>query len=726
MRRYLPLGSAGVVLTLIAWGCAGSEPPPETTSDASAPGTSTATGTGTTTTAPPPTDGSVPPPTDAQADSGPQQPCVKNDDCKSPSLCTGNNGLACLGGFCVPTNKPMNCDDGIACTNDSCDTNTNACTHKADDANCPASSYCDTKLNCVQTLSCTPGDSVCDRLNIDKCDGQYACDAAKKYCVKGTKPCADRTNAATTCSAASGAPACSWACNATYVDVNNDLNAVPPAPSDGCECKSTDPSDRPTLLMVDGNCDGIVGNIANAIFVDTLSGNDGNAGTMASPKKTIQAGIAAAGAAAPAKDVYVSKGTYPETVTMQEGVSVFGGYDAAMGWKRAAANVSTIASNTSVGVIASGLTKLTELQLMTVTSQNATGQTPSGDGNSSYGVLVLNSGAGFTINGCTIVAGTGAPGAGATDGAGGAAGNRGGDASNAARGNGGGSACGASGGAGGNGVSGLTGGQSGGAGGTVAGGGAGASGGSGGSAGTCNTVSASNGGPAPAVGGSGGNGNPGSHGNAGPNFGGFDPLGNYVPASGGNGVTSGLPGGGGGGGGSGGGTRHGCGFANLSCCDSTSGGGGGGGGGGCGGAPGAGGRGGGGSFAIASVASNLQVLQTKMTTRSGGNGGTGGNGGNGGGGGGGGGGGNNSNAGNHPAGNGAAGSSGGSGGRGGGGAGGSGGPSVCIAYKGTSPSSAGTTCTLGGNGVGATGGTNGLSSAPRGADGIAQDLKAAP
>lgn len=724
MRRLLPVGSASLVFTLLAWGCAGGERPGVEADDASTGSEAGPLPTGTATGTTPNPDGGPPGP-DAQADGGPAQPCVKNDDCKSPSLCSGTNGLACLGGFCVPTNKPMNCDDGIPCTNDSCDVNTNACTHKAADSNCPASSYCDPKLNCVQTLTCSPGDSVCDRLNIDACDGQYSCDAAKKYCVKADKPCPDRTNAATTCTASGGAPSCGWACNATYFDLNGDLSVAPPAASNGCECKSTDPNDRPTLANIDGNCDGIVGNIAGAIFVDTLTGNDGNAGTMASPKKTIQAAMSIAAAAVPTKDVYVSKGTYPETVTMIAGVSVFGGYDAATAWSRATTNVTAIASNTSVGVLAGGLSKLTELQSVSVSAQNATGRDAQGGGNSSYGILVVNSSAGFTINGCTVSAGTGTSGADTANGGFGSDGQPGGPAVNAAQGSGGTSAC-ATGGSGGTGVSGLTAGKTGGTGTTAAGGGGGASGGSGGTSGTCNTVSASNGGSAPAVGGFGGQGNPGSNGNPGANFGSFDALGTYTPANGGAGVTAGRPGGGGGGGGSGGGTQHGCGFANLSCCDSTSGGGGGGGGGGCGGQLAGGGHGGGGSFGIVSVASNVQVLQTKMTTRTGGAGGNGGNGGPGGGGGAGGAGGNNTSAGNHPAGNGATGSSGGSGGQGGGGSGGSGGPSVCIAYKGTSPTSVGTTCTLGGNGSGGNGGTNGLSSAPRGTDGIAQDLKNAP
>ena len=83
MRRFLPVGSASLVLTLIAWGCASGERPPgegETDASTSTETGPTPTGTGTGT-PPPPTDGSVPPGQDAQADAGPAQPCVKNDDC---------------------------------------------------------------------------------------------------------------------------------------------------------------------------------------------------------------------------------------------------------------------------------------------------------------------------------------------------------------------------------------------------------------------------------------------------------------------------------------------------------------------------------------------------------------------------------------------------------------------------------------------------------------------
>ena len=50
-------------------------------------------------------------------------------------------------------------------------------------------------------------------------------------------------------------------------------------------CVVTDPLDKPTLANVDGNCDGVVGNEAGALFVDGASGNDANPGTKASPRR---------------------------------------------------------------------------------------------------------------------------------------------------------------------------------------------------------------------------------------------------------------------------------------------------------------------------------------------------------------------------------------------------------------------------------------------------------
>ncbi|MBX3192568.1 MAG: hypothetical protein KF819_36625, partial [Labilithrix sp.] len=341
-------------------------------------------------------------------DGATRQPCVHNDDCTGPNLCQANNGLACMGGFCVPTGKPMNCDDGILCTNDSCDVNQNKCVHMPNDSACPAQSYCDPKLNCVQSLPCTPGDQVCDRLNIDACTGTWDCDAARKLCVRGPKPCDDRPNANTSCVASSMSTSCTWTCKAGYADTNGDLSTPPPAVSNGCECTVTNPVDRPDLLFGDSNCDGIDGDVTKAIFVDAVAGSDGNAGTMAAPKQTVAAGIIAANAAVPKKDVYISKGTYGEMLNVPSGVSLFGGYDAAAGWSRASTNTTTLASPTNVGLVIANITVPTEVQLLKITSQSTAVVGANNDGMSSYGIRVSNSSGGVTIRGCDITAGSGA------------------------------------------------------------------------------------------------------------------------------------------------------------------------------------------------------------------------------------------------------------------------------------------------------------------------------
>ena len=78
---------------------------------------------------------------DAEA-GGPTAPpdassCVHNTDCTSASLCSPTGGYQCLGGFCIPTGKPMNCDDGVPCTDDACNATSNKCTHTANDAQLP-------------------------------------------------------------------------------------------------------------------------------------------------------------------------------------------------------------------------------------------------------------------------------------------------------------------------------------------------------------------------------------------------------------------------------------------------------------------------------------------------------------------------------------------------------------------------------------------------------------
>src|SRR5689334_6624442 len=69
----------------------------------------------------------------------------------------------------------------------------------------------------------------------------------------------------------------------------------------------------------------------DGIYVRADTGNDSNPGTRELPLKTISAGIASAQLGTP-RPVLVGSGTYSESVTMHDGVAVYGGVDS--GWTR--------------------------------------------------------------------------------------------------------------------------------------------------------------------------------------------------------------------------------------------------------------------------------------------------------------------------------------------------------------------------------------------------------
>ena len=331
----------------------------------------------------------------------PLQTCVHNSDCTAgvANLCQGNNGVACLGGFCIPTGKPENCDDGIACVNASCDANTNQCVFTPNDSACPTGSYCDPALNCVANLPCTPGDSVCDRLDTNACVGLWSCvaagatDGGASYCVQASPPCQNIPNAATLCNGTSDggtAPVVDGGAADLHLAMRPGLRSSrldghdlaagvhdrsPPPDDAGCDCKFAETSDGgiaydpPDLGFADSNCDGIDGTIAVAVFVD-LNALTGGDGSMRYPFVTIGEGITAAQASGGAKtDVYVSKGIYRENVTMVNGVGIYGGYDASNKWSRAlTTNTTLVASQTNVGVDVQNLTSPFNIQLFSVSS----------------------------------------------------------------------------------------------------------------------------------------------------------------------------------------------------------------------------------------------------------------------------------------------------------------------------------------------------------------------
>jgi hypothetical protein len=591
------------------------------------------------------------------------------------------------------------------------------CLNLYEDCNGSAADGCeidtDTNVNncgsCGNVCTVANGVPTCDSSDcrIDSCNAPYAdcsggyadgCETNTDESLNNCSGCGivcSIPNAVTECNGGS----CDFVeCEPNYYDLNNNL-------LDGCEYNCTgNPNsyDRPDEALTDSNCDGIDGDIDQAVFAAAAWGNDSNPGTRTSPVRSIGQALTIAANDPNKRQVLLgmttSSSQYNENVNLVNGVDIAGGFPVNNfnNFNRNTNDEPVINGNAAVGgnVVAmrgTNISSTTYVYQVDVRAGNVSGAI---NGGSSYG-LHCRSCDGLVAEFATFRGGSGSAGnnggAGGNGSSGGNGGNGGGGDNDGGccrgGGAGGSSACGRQGGAGGTGGS-KDGNNTGGSG---ASGNFGSAGGGGGGGG----CSVSNGG-------GGQNGSSGSTGGAG-DSGNVDNIisgGFWQGESGGNG-TAGTHGNGGGGGGGGGG-QEGGGWSECLVDDGSGAGGGGGGGGGCRGFGGSGASAGGGSFAVFLSASNgATVRNNALNTANGGNGGSGGNGGFGGSGGGRGFGGNEDEVG-----DGGNGGVGGSGGRGGGGGGGRGGDTVCIGLHSSSSSSrSGNSCSLGSAGSGGSGGS---------------------
>ncbi|MFQ5463745.1 MAG: S8 family serine peptidase, partial [Phycisphaerae bacterium] len=84
--------------------------------------------------------------------------CLNDAACDDGLPCNGVE--TCLAGACQP-GTPINCDDGIACTADACDSATGLCGHAPIDGVCDNGLFCDGVETCSTTLGCVAGSPPC-------------------------------------------------------------------------------------------------------------------------------------------------------------------------------------------------------------------------------------------------------------------------------------------------------------------------------------------------------------------------------------------------------------------------------------------------------------------------------------------------------------------------------------------------------------------------------------
>ena len=91
--------------------------------------------------------------------------------------------------------------------------------------------------------------------------------------------------------------------------------------------------DLPDPTLEDSNCDGLDGDISDAVFVHADFGHDYNPGNVLFPKETIEGAIEEA-AYQGRSQVIVADAVYLEAISMVEGVGVYGRYTTGGGWHR--------------------------------------------------------------------------------------------------------------------------------------------------------------------------------------------------------------------------------------------------------------------------------------------------------------------------------------------------------------------------------------------------------
>jgi hypothetical protein len=664
--------------------------------------------------------------------------CQANEDCPSDYKCKDLGE----GAICVPVTEACDCDEGNLGLLKGC----LVTWPEVPDENQKVVK-CFGQAACEQHGwgECALPAEVCDGVDNDcdgstdetfKVDGIYATDA---HCGKCGNDCSKLTppGASASCVVSEGGAKCVLACDDGFADQDGNLN-------NGCECEFGGGGDVPD--GEDQNCDGIDGEIDNAIFVAKW-GNDDSPGTVLAPVQSI--GVAMAKSLDLGKrDVYVAEGVYSGSIKLLPGIQMYGGFSSDFKKRDAANHATEIKGGVPTpdvpgALVATGINAVTTIvDGFVIRAKDGVSA-----GSSSYAIYIVDCDGALRIANNSVLAGNGAAG---LPGAAGAPGSKGGDGGagvgptdlggkacvpelQTAGGLPGESVCGelvVSGGSGGAGLCPVFEGDPSAAELGMSGSGDGA--GSGGSAGwdakahhasckMCILPDAE----LPLEGTNGGSGTAGGSGPAGTGC--VAGPGEIVDGewSGGSGSSgqSGMPGSGGGGGGAGAGVDS----DKAKCNDFSGGTGGGGGGGGCGGAGGLGGGAGGGAFGFfihftTEPATLPVIVDNSIEGGSGGAGGAGGNGGSGGSGGAAGLGG--------PAGGGDVwcvfgggdGGQGGSGGSGGGGGGGCGGPSYCFYVGGAVPAGFGGYKAPDNNcvpGVGGAGGSGGLSSGAQGQAGMA-------
>ena len=166
--------------------------------------------------------------------------CLENADCADGVYCNGEE--QCVDGVCE-AGTAVDCDDGVGCTDDSCNETTDSCDNIANDNLCDNGDYCDGAETCDAALDCQTGAAV-------DCDDGVSC--TDDSCNESTDSCDNIANDSLCDNGVycDGAEVChiTLGCQSgTAVDCDDGVSCT----DDSCN-ESTDSCDN---VANDANCD---------------------------------------------------------------------------------------------------------------------------------------------------------------------------------------------------------------------------------------------------------------------------------------------------------------------------------------------------------------------------------------------------------------------------------------------------------------------------------------
>ena len=214
--------------------------------------------------------------------------CATDADCNDDVFCNGVETCDASGN-CQP-GTPVDCDDGVGCTVDSCNEGTDTCDNAADDGFCDNGLFCDGVETCdpvndcvAGAVPCNPDTEVCDEIQDlcvpapdcvtdDDCNDQAFCNGVET-CVAGTCQAGTPVNcddgvSCTVDSCNEGSDSCDHVAddglcdNGQFCDGVETCDAIhdcqvgiPPSVDDGVDCTANDLCAVPTECTIDADCD---------------------------------------------------------------------------------------------------------------------------------------------------------------------------------------------------------------------------------------------------------------------------------------------------------------------------------------------------------------------------------------------------------------------------------------------------------------------------------------